>query len=183
MLIEGVGIDLGNANTRVAIYRNGGIVIIPDVDGGDSFPSVVAFDSHNQTRLTGSKARSPSSSPSLRVVGNIKRRIRERPYGLANSETLTDHNREREIVSSIEGLAAIFDRVMVNLAVYYKSSLEPLTIRAVINVPALFNEHQRQVIRDAAKVVGIDVLSLIATPNAICYAWALNGGHINTGTY
>ncbi|KAF3005226.1 hypothetical protein E8E14_001892 [Neopestalotiopsis sp. 37M] len=170
MRIDGIGIDLGTAETRVAIFRNGEPEIIPDVDGGDSFPSVVGFDRQNHTRMTGSRAKHQSSSSLSLVFRDIKRRIESR-------HDLSKKGGRRANMDIVEAVAAIFDRVMGNVATYCKLSLETMTFKAVISVPALFNEQQRQIIRDAAKVVGIEILSLIATPSAICYAWAVTDWH------
>jgi molecular chaperone DnaK (HSP70) len=177
MPVAAIGIDLGTASTRVAIWQNGKVEIIQDADGGDSFPSSVTFDDHNQTRLLGRKARIRESPKLSLVFDNVKQHL-EKCRCDDSSECSAAKSTEKVISSSVEAVALIFHRVVGNVAIYFKSSLETMKIWATISVPASFNENQRQVIRDAAKLVGITILSMPSTPSAICYAWAHDDGNV-----
>src|SRR6266571_5268539 len=177
-----VGIDLGTTNSLVAFMQGDKPVVIPGEDGLNLLPSLVALDEHNQT-IVGNPARKYLIETPERAVYSIKRlmgRGREDiqeelklfPFRLAedlqSGEVLRIKLGEREFTPP-EISAFILRQLKRNAERFFGA---PVT-KAVITVPAYFNDAQRQATKDAGRIAGLEVLRLVNEPTAASLAYGL----------
>ena len=178
-----VGIDLGTTNSVVAVMEGGDPVVIPNAEGNRTTPSVVAF-TKNGERLVGQTAKRQATINPDNTFYSIKRFI-----GRNFDETTV----EREMVpfkvvkgprndvrvhSPITGKeyapqeisAMVLQKLKTDAEAYLG---EPVT-KAVITVPAYFNDSQRQATKDAGKIAGLEVLRIINEPTAAALAYGLD---------
>src|SRR3954466_10473459 len=178
-----VGIDLGTTNSLVAFMQGDTPVVIPGDDGANLVPSVVALDSNNQAVIGNSARNSLIESPE-RAVYSIKRLmgrgmedIRDElklfPFRLAEDlqpgEVLRIKLGDRTFTPP-EISALILRQLKRNAERYFAG---PVT-KAVITVPAYFNDAQRQATKDAGRIAGLDVLRLVNEPTAASLAYGLD---------
>jgi len=178
-----VGIDLGTTNSLVAFMQGETPVVIPGEDGSNLLPSVVAFDAHNQP-VVGNAARNILIETPERAVYSIKRLmgrgvedIREElklfPFRLAEDlqpgEVLRIKLGEKTFTPP-EISALILRQLKRNAERYFGA---PVT-KAVITVPAYFNDAQRQATKDAGRIAGLEVLRLVNEPTAASLAYGLD---------
>ena len=146
-----LGIDLGTTNSEVAILRDGQPFVIPGDDGDPILPSVVGLAEDGRL-LVGKPARNQFVLAPDRTVKSIKRKM-----GTDATVTLGEQTfRPQEISAMI--LRALKDRAEKHLATSVK--------KAVITVPAYFNDSQRQATREAGQLAGLDVVRIINEPTA-----------------
>jgi molecular chaperone DnaK len=146
-----VGIDLGTTNSEVAYVRDGQPVVCPDEDGDPILPSFVGL-SEDGRLLVGKSARNQWALAPERTIKSIKRKM-----GQDVKVQLGDQEyRPQEISAMI--LRALRDRASRALG-------EPVT-RAVITVPAYFNDAQRQATREAGELAGLEVARILNEPTA-----------------
>jgi len=202
-----VGIDLGTTNSCVAIFRNGNIEIIPNDEGKRTTPSVVSFMPDN-VRLVGdsAKAQAPSNPENTlyetkRIIGrpwsdgHLQSDIKKMPFKIVKGKgdcpmfeitTSTSGEGEdaEETTSSVtyapEQISAIVLAKMKSQAEKYLDG--PVT-KAVITVPAYFNDAQRNATKAAGSIAGLEVLRIINEPTAAALAYGLDrlGGAKATG--
>ena len=182
-----IGIDIGTANTCVAVYRDGGTEVIPD-NGLPTMPSVVAFTA--TTRLIGAAAKSQAhANPSntifdaLLFIGRdfadpeIQAYIKRYPCTVVESGGLPHFKVEYKgntiHVTPAEVVSMILTRAKENAEAYLGCPVE----KAVITIPTLFRTHERQLIRDIGLVAGLKVLYLLEGPvaAAVHYCQKLKG--------
>src|ERR1700692_4106573 len=178
-----VGIDLGTTNSLVAFMQGDTPVVIPGDDGLNLLPSVVALDTNNQP-VIGSAARNSLIETPERAVYSIKRLmgrgiedIREElklfPFRLAEDlqagEVLRIKLGEKTFTPP-EISAFILRQLKRNAERYFTA---PVT-KAVITVPAYFNDAQRQATKDAGRIAGLEVLRLVNEPTAASLAYGLD---------
>src|SRR4051812_28432535 len=178
-----VGIDLGTTNSLVAFMQGDTPVVIPGDDGANLVPSVVALDSNNQAVIGNSARNSLIESPE-RAVYSIKRLmgrgmedIRDElklfPFRLAEDlqpgEVLRIKLGDRTFTPP-EISAHILRQLKRNAERYFAG---PVT-KAVITVPAYFNDAQRQATKDAGRIAGLEVLRLVNEPTAASLAYGLD---------
>jgi molecular chaperone DnaK len=178
-----VGIDLGTTNSLVA-YMQGGIpVVIPGDDGSFLVPSVVALDSHNQP-VVGNAARDSLIETPERAVYSVKRLmgrgvddVREElkffPFRLADDLQPGEVIRIRlgdKTFTPPEVSALILRQLKRNAERFFGSQVS----KAVITVPAYFNDAQRQATKDAGRIAGLEVLRLVNEPTAAALAYGLD---------
>ena len=178
-----VGIDLGTTNSLVAFMQGETPVVIPGEDGSNLLPSVVAFDSANQP-VVGNAARNFLIETPERAVYSIKRlmgrgaediqeELRLFPFRLAEDlqpgEVLRIKLGERTFTPP-EISALILRQLKRNAERYFGG---PVT-KAVITVPAYFNDAQRQATKDAGRIAGLEVLRLVNEPTAASLAYGLD---------
>ncbi|MCI1881548.1 MAG: molecular chaperone DnaK [Sporolactobacillus sp.] len=152
-----IGIDLGTTNSCVAVMEGGEPVVIPNSEGGRTTPSAVAFK--NGERQVGEVAkRQAVTNPN--VVLSIKRHMG------------TDYKVEIEgkKYTPQEISAIILQKLKHDAEAYLGEKVE----KAVITVPAYFNDAQRQATKDAGKIAGLDVLRIINEPTASSLAYGLD---------
>jgi molecular chaperone DnaK len=178
-----IGIDLGTTNSVVAVTEGGDIKVIPTAEGSRLLPSVVAF-SKNGERLVGQTAKRQAVVNAENTVSSIKRFMGRRydevegerklvPYQVVKGPT-----REARVKIPVTGReyspqeisAMILGKLKTDAEAYLG---EPLT-KAVITVPAYFNDSQRQATKDAGKIAGFEVLRIINEPTAAALAYGLD---------
>src|SRR5579872_1421545 len=178
-----VGIDLGTTNSLVAYMQADKPVVIPGDDGSNLVPSVVALDENHQP-VIGNAARAHLIETPERAVYSIKRLmgrgvedIREElklfPFRLAEDLQPGEVLRIRlgdKTFTPPEISALILRQLKRNAERYFAA---PVT-KAVITVPAYFNDAQRQATKDAGRIAGLEVLRLVNEPTAAALAYGLD---------
>ncbi len=178
-----IGIDLGTTNSVVAVMEGGDPTVISTAEGGRLCPSVVAFNKSGE-RLVGQTAKRQAIVNSENTVYSIKRFI-----GRRFDEVQT----EREMVSfdTVKGPAndvrvkipvtgkeytpqEISAMVLAKLKRDAEAYLGETVTKAVITVPAYFNDSQRQATKDAGKIAGLEVMRIINEPTAAALAYGLD---------
>ncbi len=178
-----VGIDLGTTNSLVAFMQGESPVVIPGEDGSNLVPSVVALDQNNQP-VIGNAARNALISAPERAVYSIKRlmgrgvedvqeELKFFPFRLAEDlqpgEVLRIKIGDKTFTPP-EISALILRQLKRNAERYFGS---PVT-KAVVTVPAYFNDSQRQATKDAGRIAGLEVLRLVNEPTAASLAYGLD---------
>ncbi|MGH7659321.1 MAG: Hsp70 family protein, partial [Vulcanimicrobiaceae bacterium] len=153
-----VGIDLGTTNSVVAVMEGGQPVVIPNAEGSRTTPSVVAFTKTGE-RLVGKLAKRQAVTNPDRTIASIKRQMG------------TDFKVKIDGKDySPQEISAMILQKLVNDASTY---LGERVTKAVITVPAYFNDAQRQATKDAGRIAGLDVLRIINEPTAASLAYGL----------
>src|ERR1700722_12298573 len=178
-----VGIDLGTTNSLVAYMQGDSPAVIPGEDGLNLVPSVVALDEKNQV-IVGNAARKFLIETSDRAVYSVKRlmgrgvediqeELKLFPFRLADDlqpgEVLRIKIGDRTYTPP-EISALILRQLKRNAERFFGG---PVT-KAVITVPAYFNDAQRQATKDAGRIAGLDVLRLVNEPTAAALAYGLD---------
>jgi molecular chaperone DnaK len=176
-----IGIDLGTTNSVVAVMEGGDPVVIPNAEGGRTTPSVVAFTKDGE-RLVGQVAKRQAVTNPKQTIFSIKRlmgrrfsevqeevkrlpyKVVEGPNGLAAVEI------QGKRYSPPEISAMILQKMKQTAEDYLGHPVE----KAVITVPAYFNDSQRQATKDAGKIAGLDVVRIINEPTASALAYGLD---------
>ncbi|OIJ22119.1 molecular chaperone DnaK [Anaerobacillus alkalidiazotrophicus] len=151
-----IGIDLGTTNSCVAVMEGGEAVVIPNPEGNRTTPSVVAFK--NGERLVGEVAKRQAITNPNTII-SIKRYMG------------TDHKEEVEgkKYTPQEISAIILQKLKEDAEAY----LGEKVTKAVITVPAYFNDSQRQATKDAGKIAGLEVERIVNEPTAAALAYGL----------
>jgi molecular chaperone DnaK len=176
-----VGIDLGTTNSLVAFMDLTGPEIIPGEDGARLVPSIVSLNASGET-VVGNAARDLLITQPERTVYSVKRlmgrgagdvqeELRLFPFRVAEgSETVIRLELGERTYTPPEISAIILRQLKRNAEAYLG---EPVP-RAVITVPAYFNDAQRQATRDAGRIAGLDVVRLVNEPTAAALAYGLD---------
>ena len=158
-----IGIDLGTSNTAAAVMEGGKPTIIPSAEGtslgGKAFPSYVAFTKDGQ-RLVGEPARRQAVANPLGTARAFKRRMGE-DYKFK----LLDKEYTPQQLS-----AFVLQKVKADAEAFLGDKIE----KAVITVPAYFNDNQRQATKDAGMIAGLEVVRIINEPTAACLAYGVD---------
>jgi molecular chaperone DnaK len=176
-----IGIDLGTTNSVVAVMEGGDPVVIPNAEGGRTTPSVVGFTKDGE-RLVGQVAKRQAVTNPTNTVFSIKRfmgrkmsevpeEIKRVPYKVAggqNDLSVVEVQGKRYTPPEIS--AMILQKMRQTAEDYLGQKVS----RAVITVPAYFNDSQRQATKDAGKVAGLEVLRIINEPTASALAYGLD---------
>ena len=161
-----VGIDLGTTNSVVAVLENGEPTVIPLAEGSRLCPSVVGF-SRTGERLVGQLAKRQAVSNPDRTIASIKRHMGEAGYHVAiDGQELTPQEISAMILQKLKTDAESF--------------LGETVDRAVITVPAYFNDGQRQATKDAGQIAGLTVLRIINEPTAAALAYGIDKTDVHT---
>jgi molecular chaperone DnaK/molecular chaperone HscA len=179
-----VGIDLGTTNSLVAFMQNDQPTIIPGEDGDRLVPSVVAFDATQHGFVVGNGARATLLKDAASVVYSAKRlmgrgvedvheELKLFPFKLVEGLHPGD-----VLKLEVGGLQLTPPEISAYILLQLKMNAErffgaPVT-RAVITVPAYFNDAQRQATKDAGRIAGLDVLRLVNEPTAAALAYGLD---------
>ena len=178
-----VGIDLGTTNSLVAYMQGDSPAVIPGEDGLNLLPSVVALDEKNRV-IVGNAARKFLIETSDRAVYSVKRlmgrgvediqeELKLFPFRLADDlqtgEVLRIKIGERTYTPP-EISALILRQLKRNAERFFGGQVT----KAVITVPAYFNDAQRQATKDAGRIAGLDVLRLVNEPTAAALAYGLD---------
>ncbi|HPC56909.1 MAG TPA: molecular chaperone DnaK [Caldisericia bacterium] len=158
-----IGIDLGTSNSAAAVIIGGKPTIIPAAEGvslgGKTVPSYVAFTKDGQL-LVGEPARRQMTLNPERTITGIKRKM-----GTNYRVRIDDKEYTPEQIS-----AFILQKIKKDAEAYLGERVE----KAVITVPAYFNDNQRQATKDAGRIAGLEVVRLINEPTAAAFAYGLN---------
>lgn len=183
-----IGIDLGTTNSVVSFMEGGVAKVIPNQEGANTTPSVVAFTKDGQ-RLVGAIAKRQAITNPENTIASVKRFI-----GKKHSELKTDELKlvPYKIIQSKNGDAAveiagkeiapqeISAAVLQKLKQAAEAYLGETVTEAVITVPAYFNDAQRQATKDAGKIAGLDVKRIINEPTSAALAYGLDKKHNET---
>ncbi|MCJ7489111.1 MAG: molecular chaperone DnaK [Thermoplasmata archaeon] len=158
-----IGIDLGTSNSAAAVIEGGRATIIPSAEGtslgGKAFPSYVAFTKDGQM-LVGEPARRQAVSNPENTVFAIKRKMGTDHKTKILDKEYTPQQLSAFILQKIRRDAESFLGVQVK--------------KAVITVPAYFNDNQRQATKDAGEIAGLEVVRIINEPTAAALAYGLD---------
>ena len=153
-----IGIDLGTTNSCVAVMEGGEAVVIPNAEGNRTTPSVVAF-SKNGERLVGQIAKRQAVTNPDTII-SIKSKMGTSEKVSANGKEYTPQEISAMILQYLKG--------------YAEDYLGEKVTKAVITVPAYFNDAQRQATKDAGKIAGLEVERIVNEPTAAALAYGLD---------
>ncbi len=176
-----IGIDLGTTNSVVAVMEGGDPVVIPNAEGGRTTPSVVGFSKDGE-RLVGQIAKRQAVTNPTNTIFSIKRFMGRKmseatqekgrvPYSVvAGQNDLVTVEVQGKRYTPPELSAMILQKMKQTAEDYLGHSVT----KAVVTVPAYFNDSQRQATKDAGKIAGLDVLRIINEPTAAALAYGLD---------
>jgi molecular chaperone DnaK len=180
-----VGIDLGTTNSLIAFMQGDAPTVIPGEDGSPIVPSVVAFDQDTANGFSvGNAARGVLLTNSANAVYSVKR-LMGRDLADVESELalfpfhLAPGLQPGEVLKlNVGGLTLTPPEISAYILLQLKRNAERFfgaeVTRAVITVPAYFNDAQRQATKDAGRIAGLDVLRLVNEPTAAALAYGLD---------
>ncbi len=158
-----LGIDLGTTNSAAAIYEGGRATVIPSAEGptmaGKMFPSVVAF-TKDGTLLVGESAKRQATANPEGTIFEIKRKM-----GTDYKVKIAGKEYSPQQIS-----AFILQKIKKDAETYLGTTMR----KAVITVPAHFNDNQRQATKDAGEIAGFEVARIINEPTAACLAYGID---------
>ena len=181
-----IGIDLGTTNSVVAIWnaQTQQVEVLHNREGERLTPSVVLFDPQQETPTVGQTARALATEEPGQVIYSVKRfigRTFQDAWVRYDQEHVTysiEETQQHKVVIKVGEQrltpSQISAEVLHKLKQDAEATLDGRTItRAIITVPAYFNEAQRQATREAAKLAGLEVQQLLSEPNAAALAFGL----------
>ena len=176
-----IGIDLGTTNSVVAVMEGNEAKVIPNPEGNRLTPSVVAFTDKEEV-LVGEPARRQAVTNPSRTVYSVKRFMGRRHSEVANEEKMVPY----EVVGGAEDYVKvgvdgeeftppeISAKTLRKLKEAAEAYLGHTVNKAVITVPAYFNDSQRQATKDAGQISGLEVARIINEPTAASLAYGLD---------
>ena len=182
-----IGIDLGTTNSVVAVMDGNEPTVIANQEGDRTTPSVIAFTDGDET-IVGAPARNQRVTNPTRTVYSVKRFMGRR-HGEVSQE-------EKMIPYEVKGKPDEYVKIGVGDREYTPQEISAKTLRklkeaaeaylghtvnkAVITVPAYFNDAQRQATKDAGQIAGLEVARIINEPTAAAMAYGLEKSPIRT---
>jgi len=178
-----IGIDLGTTNSCVAIMEGSQAKVLENAEGARTTPSVVAFTEENEKLIGQPAKRQAVTNPEntifavKRLIGRnfddptVKKDIEAAPFKIVNSEKGDAWIEAKNEKYSPSQISAFILQKMKETAEKY---LGQAVTKAVITVPAYFNDAQRQATKDAGKIAGLEVLRIINEPTAASLAYGLD---------
>jgi molecular chaperone DnaK len=176
-----IGIDLGTTNSVVAVLEGKDAKVIANAEGNRLTPSVVAFSDKGET-LVGEPARRQAVTNPNRTINSVKRFMGRRHSEVADEEKMVPY--------PITGGTEDYVKIGIDGQEYTPSEISAMTLRklkesaeaylghtvnkAVITVPAYFNDSQRQATKDAGQIAGLEVARIINEPTAASLAYGLD---------
>ena len=176
-----IGIDLGTTNSVVAVMEGSEPKVIPNAEGNRLTPSVVAFTDKSET-IVGEPARRQAVTNPKRTVYSVKRFM-----GRRHNEVETE---EKMVPYGVTGAASDYVKIQVGDNEFTPQEISAKVLRklkesaesylghkvnkAVITVPAYFNDAQRQATKDAGQIAGLEVARIINEPTAAALAYGLD---------
>lgn len=158
-----LGIDLGTTNSAAAIFEGGRATVIPSAEGptmaGKMFPSVVAFTKDGQLLIGESAKRQASANPEGTIF-EIKRKM-------GTNYKVNAYGKE---YSPQQISAFILQKIKKDTETYLGGAIR----KAVITVPAHFDDNQRQATKDAGEIAGFEVMRIVNEPTAACLAYGID---------
>jgi len=176
-----IGIDLGTTNSCVAVYEGGEAKIIPNAEGKNTTPSVVAFTDKGEV-LVGDPAKRQAITNPEKTISSIKRIM-----GLMMNEDNAKEAHEKvtynivdkdgaacvDVAGKVYTPQEISAKILTKLKEDAESYIGSTVTDAVITVPAYFNDSQRKATKDAGTIAGLNVLRIINEPTASALAYGL----------
>jgi molecular chaperone DnaK len=175
-----IGIDLGTTNSCVSVLEGDAPVVIANSEGGRTTPSIVAFTKDGE-RLVGQVAKRQAVTNSEATIYSVKRFMGRRfseitdearlvPYKVVEQEGLARVDIRGKVYSPPEISAMILQKLKQAAEDHLGGPVD----KAVITVPAYFNDAQRQATKDAGKIAGLEVLRIVNEPTAAALAYGLD---------
>lgn len=154
-----LGIDLGTTFSCMSIMEAGKPIVIPNAEGGRTTPSIVAFTKDGE-RLVGSLAKRQAVTNPQRTIQSIKRDM-----GTDRKVLIDGKNYTPQEIS-----AMILQKLKIDAEAYLGEKIS----KAVVTVPAYFNDAQRQATKDAGQIAGLEVMRIINEPTASALAYGID---------
>ncbi|MDB9524496.1 molecular chaperone DnaK [Oscillatoria sp. CS-180] len=176
-----IGIDLGTTNSCVAVLEGGQPIVITNVEGGRTTPSIVGFGK-NAERLVGQLAKRQAVTNAENTVYSIKRFIGRRWDDTEDERSRVPYvcisGRDSTVDVEVRGKAYTPQEISAMILQKLKQDAEAYlgeeVTQAVITVPAYFTDAQRQATKDAGTIAGLEVLRIINEPTAAALAYGLD---------
>jgi len=160
-----IGIDLGTTNSCMSVFSNGRSEIIPNAEGGRVTPSVVSFQEDGEI-LVGDQAVAAMTIAPDRTFANVKRSIGSTKKFTVDGKDLTPQDISAKVLMKLKADASA----------YLGSEVK----KAVVTVPAYFNDAQRKATKQAAEIAGLEVERIINEPTAAALAYGLDKNNDET---
>ncbi len=176
-----IGIDLGTTNSCIAFIQNGEPTVVTTPEGARTTPSVVAF-AKNGERLVGHIAKRQTITNPTQTIYSVKRFMGSRAEEVKNEIAMVSYTvesgRSGEIQIKVKDQTFRPEEISAMILQTLKKTAEDFlgeeVDKAVITVPAYFNDAQRQATKDAGRIAGLDVLRIINEPTAAALAYGLD---------
>ncbi len=176
-----IGIDLGTTNSCVAVLSGGDPVVIQNSEGQRTTPSVVAFTERGE-RLVGQVAKNQTITNPENTIRSIKRFMGRKYHEVRDEMNMVPYKVEDDgkggvRVRTCQGSFTpqeISARILQKMKQTAEDFLGEKVTRAVITVPAYFNDEQRQATKDAGRIAGLEVERIINEPTAAALAYGLD---------
>jgi len=177
-----IGIDLGTTNSCVAVYEGGEAKIIPNAEGKNTTPSVVAFTDKGDV-LVGDPAKRQAITNPEKTISSVKRimglMMNEENAKLAQDKVTykivdKDGMAAVDVAGKVYTPQEISAKILTKLKEDAEAYLGDKVTDAVITVPAYFNDSQRKATKDAGTIAGLNVLRIINEPTASALAYGLD---------
>lgn len=178
-----VGIDLGTTNSVIAVVEGGNPIVITNSEGFRTTPSVVGY-SKNKELLVGQIAKRQSIINPENTFYSVKRFIGSKASEIREESKQVSYQVKEDSRENVKIYSPILDKefspeeissyVLRKLTNDANKFLNETISKAVITVPAYFNDSQRQATKDAGKIAGLDVLRIINEPTAAALAYGLD---------
>jgi molecular chaperone DnaK len=176
-----VGIDLGTTNSCISVLEGGEPVVIPNAEGGRTTPSVVAFGKDGE-RLVGTVAKRQAVTNPENTIFSIKRFMGRKFAEVAEETKMVPYkvvpapngDVRVEVRGKLFSPPEISAMILQKLKQSAEDYLGEKVTKAVITVPAYFNDSQRQATKDAGKIAGLEVLRIVNEPTAAALAYGLD---------
>lgn len=177
-----IGIDLGTTNSCVAVMEGSQTKVIPNAEGANTTPSIVAFTGSGE-RLVGQSAKRQAVTNYVNTIFAVKRLIGRRfddpmvqkDIGLMPYKIVKNGNGDAWVEAGGKSYSPseISAFTLIKMKETAEAYLGEKVTQAVITVPAYFNDSQRQATKDAGKIAGLEVLRIINEPTAAALAYGM----------
>lgn len=175
-----IGVDLGTSNSCVAVFENGKSVVIPNAEGKSTTPSIVGFTKDGERKVGDAAKRQAITNPK-NTVYEIKRFMGQDYKDITETADMVTYNVINEngqprvkvddkVYTPQEISAAVLQKMKESAEAYLGEKVE----KAVITVPAYFNDSQRKATKEAGEIAGMEVVRIINEPTAASLAYGLD---------
>lgn len=179
-----IGIDLGTTNSCMAVIEGGEPVVIPNAEGNRTTPSVVGFKDDGEVLVGVAAKRQAVTNPKNTIFSAkrfIGRRFDEVKKDAENTPFTTKSGKEGRVIIDVNGKEMLPQEISAKVLQKMKKDAEAYlgtkVDKAVITVPAYFDDSQRQATQNAGKIAGLEVERIINEPTAAALAYGLDKGN------
>lgn len=179
-----VGIDLGTTNSVVAVVQAGTPTVIPNAEGFRTTPSIVGYALKTKELIVGAMAKRQSVLNPENTFYSVKRFIGSKSSEIREESKQVSYKITQDEKENVKIYSPLLDKsfspeeissqILRKLADDASKFLNEAVTKAVITVPAYFNDSQRQATKDAGKIAGLEVLRIINEPTAAALAYGLD---------